>query len=409
MAKKATYAQLGEAIDYTPVAAVDAGDVVVIATDWIGVAATDIAAGRKNSLTVKGVFDFLKATGRTFSTGDILFWNSSAELATGVTGSNALIGRVFKAAGASDTVVRAQLGAGVQGNKGPTGASVTGPTGAAGTATGPAGAAGAAGSTGAAGAAGAAGATGPTGAASTVAGPTGPAGAAGATGPQGAASTVTGPTGAAGAAGSTGPQGASVTGPTGAPSVVAGPTGPQGDPGSPGSNGATGPAGDPGVPGSDGSTGPAGGIGSVGPTGPTGAGAAGPTGPTGGSDARVVSLDLISQSEALTSGNKTVWRVPGSLAGRNLTAVDCGVPPDGKIVYSGPLSIQLYHSRHATGMLSTTLQIENTFQDSRDSATQPVIDSLYDDVATGDWITPQVLSPANGPTGLQLSMTFETP
>ena len=56
-----SYVQVGNSIDYTPDAAVSAGD-VVIQGDLVGVAKLDIAAGALGALAVWGVFDFPKAT-----------------------------------------------------------------------------------------------------------------------------------------------------------------------------------------------------------------------------------------------------------------------------------------------------------------------------------------------------------
>ncbi len=52
----------GDSIDYTPGAAVAAGDVVVQG-DLIAVAKLDMAAGQLGALATVGVFDVTKATG----------------------------------------------------------------------------------------------------------------------------------------------------------------------------------------------------------------------------------------------------------------------------------------------------------------------------------------------------------
>ena len=59
---QATFVQDGCAIDYTPGAAVAAGNVVVQGA-LIGVAKRPIAANELGALSVEGVFDFPKATG----------------------------------------------------------------------------------------------------------------------------------------------------------------------------------------------------------------------------------------------------------------------------------------------------------------------------------------------------------
>jgi len=56
---QATYVQDGCALDYTPGAAIAAGDVVVQG-DLVGVAKRPIAANELGAIEVEGVFDFAK-------------------------------------------------------------------------------------------------------------------------------------------------------------------------------------------------------------------------------------------------------------------------------------------------------------------------------------------------------------
>lgn len=83
----ATYVQKGEAVDYTPVAAVSAGDVVVQG-DLVGVATQDIAAGVKGALVVSGVFDFPKATGdgAAITAGAKVYWDATNGVAVDADG-----------------------------------------------------------------------------------------------------------------------------------------------------------------------------------------------------------------------------------------------------------------------------------------------------------------------------------
>ena len=83
----ATFIHRGDAIDYTPVAAVSAGDVVV-QNDLIGVAKLDIAAGVLGALHVSGVFDFPKATGTNtaITAGAKVYWDAENEIAVDADG-----------------------------------------------------------------------------------------------------------------------------------------------------------------------------------------------------------------------------------------------------------------------------------------------------------------------------------
>ncbi|NLX60656.1 MAG: DUF2190 family protein [Phycisphaerae bacterium] len=102
----------GRSIDYTPSAAVTAGDVVVQA-DLIGVAKLDIAANALGALAVTGVFDFPKATGAGsgIAVGAKVYWKADpgAAQADDEAGANKLIGKTIKAAADADATVRVRL------------------------------------------------------------------------------------------------------------------------------------------------------------------------------------------------------------------------------------------------------------------------------------------------------------
>lgn len=76
----ATYVQVGNTWDYTPESAVDAGDVIVL-TDIIGVAETDIAAGETGAIATKGVFEFATSV-TTIAQGDACYYNASGDVIT---------------------------------------------------------------------------------------------------------------------------------------------------------------------------------------------------------------------------------------------------------------------------------------------------------------------------------------
>jgi len=108
----ATFRHEGAAIDYTPGAAVAAGDVIVQG-DLIGVANTDIPANTLGALAVEGVFDFPKATGvgTAIAVGSIVYWDDTAKEATTSSGAgaNKELGKTVTAAGDNDTTVRVRV------------------------------------------------------------------------------------------------------------------------------------------------------------------------------------------------------------------------------------------------------------------------------------------------------------
>jgi predicted RecA/RadA family phage recombinase len=105
---QATFVQDGESIDYTPVADVAAGDVVVQG-DLVGVAKLDIKANKLGALAVGGVFDFAKLAGLVLAVGTIVYWDDAANVATNVAAGNKQIGKVVRAAAAADATVRVRL------------------------------------------------------------------------------------------------------------------------------------------------------------------------------------------------------------------------------------------------------------------------------------------------------------
>jgi len=100
----------GISVDYTPAAAVTAGDVVV-QNELVGVAKKDIAANALGALAVSGVFDFPKGTtsGSAIAAGKNVYWDDTNDVATETAGSNKLIGKTVAAATDTDTTVRVRM------------------------------------------------------------------------------------------------------------------------------------------------------------------------------------------------------------------------------------------------------------------------------------------------------------
>lgn len=108
----AVFVQQGDQIDYTPSAAVAAGDMVVQG-DLVGVAKQPIAADALGALAVSGVFDFPKATGAGsgIAAGVTVYWDAAEKVAKtdSEAGANKLIGKTVAAAGDSDATVRVRM------------------------------------------------------------------------------------------------------------------------------------------------------------------------------------------------------------------------------------------------------------------------------------------------------------
>ena len=86
---QAQYIQEGQAIDYTPSAAVDAGDVVVIGNKIVGIAKLDIAASALGALALEGVFDIVRADTIAFTAGDAVYWDADGDPDGGTAGTGA--------------------------------------------------------------------------------------------------------------------------------------------------------------------------------------------------------------------------------------------------------------------------------------------------------------------------------
>lgn len=71
-----------DTLDYTPVAALTAGQVIQIGDGRAGIPANDIEAGRLGAVSVSGVFTVTKATGVVILDGAEVFWDHSANAAT---------------------------------------------------------------------------------------------------------------------------------------------------------------------------------------------------------------------------------------------------------------------------------------------------------------------------------------
>jgi len=106
----AVFIQDGDCTDYTPGAAVAAGDVVVQG-QLFGVAKIPIAANKKGALYHTGIFDLPKATttGSALTMGLKVYWDAVNLVVTTTVGSNVYIGKVVEAVGDSASNVKVRL------------------------------------------------------------------------------------------------------------------------------------------------------------------------------------------------------------------------------------------------------------------------------------------------------------
>lgn len=107
---QAVFSHEGKAFDYTPAAAVTAGDVVDLGGDLVGVSDRDIAASALGAVTVEGVYDFAKGS-TAFSRGDWAYWDDANNQAT-PTFTGKRLGKVVAAAVSGDATVRVKLESG---------------------------------------------------------------------------------------------------------------------------------------------------------------------------------------------------------------------------------------------------------------------------------------------------------
>jgi predicted RecA/RadA family phage recombinase len=100
----------GKSVDYTPAAAVDAGDVIVQGS-LVGISTRAIAANALGALAVDGVFDVDKDTssGTAITAGADVYWDSGNDVATTTAGGNTLMGKAVEAADDDDEKVRVRL------------------------------------------------------------------------------------------------------------------------------------------------------------------------------------------------------------------------------------------------------------------------------------------------------------
>lgn len=109
---EANFYQEGKIIDWTPTAAVSAGEVLQLPDGRAAVATTDIAAGVQGSVQVSGIAEVLKTDSMVFLKGTKAWWDVSASKASviyGLTERDFYLGVVQETAASSATTVKVAL------------------------------------------------------------------------------------------------------------------------------------------------------------------------------------------------------------------------------------------------------------------------------------------------------------
>jgi len=95
-------------VDYTPGAAVAAGEVVVN-NDLVGVALQAIAKNALGAICVSGIFTVAKKSTDTFQVGTKVYWDDSNNYATTTSTNNTYLGKAVEAAGSGVTEAKVLL------------------------------------------------------------------------------------------------------------------------------------------------------------------------------------------------------------------------------------------------------------------------------------------------------------
>ena len=110
----ASYVQGDCLLDYTPSAAVSAGDVVIL-NDLVTVAPRAIAANALGAVSVEGVWTMPKSaasSGKAIGQGAVVYWDATAGNITTTATDNKRAGKAAKAALTTDTTVQVLINCG---------------------------------------------------------------------------------------------------------------------------------------------------------------------------------------------------------------------------------------------------------------------------------------------------------
>jgi len=122
---------------------------------------------------------------------------------------------------------------------------------------------------------------------------------------------------------------------------------------------------------------------------------------------RIIQIKVFDDATALTTGDgKAIFMIPVELNGMNLVDVEAFVTT---VSSSGAPTVMVRNVTDAQDMLSTAITIDASEYSSLTAATPPVINTTYDDVATGDLIAIDVDGAGTGAKGLGVILSFQTP
>lgn len=108
---EAVYVQEGRTLDYTPVAAMNAGQVVQLSDGRAGIVTTELDAAQLGSVHTDGVFTLLKTASINLLAGGRVYWDHSANTATfrPVNDKDFYVGTVVEDSLAAATTVKVHL------------------------------------------------------------------------------------------------------------------------------------------------------------------------------------------------------------------------------------------------------------------------------------------------------------
>ncbi|MFH2030838.1 MAG: hypothetical protein ABIJ40_09535 [Bacteroidota bacterium] len=122
---------------------------------------------------------------------------------------------------------------------------------------------------------------------------------------------------------------------------------------------------------------------------------------------RIIQIKVFDDATVITTGDgKIIFMIPVELNGMNLVDVEAFVTT---VSSSGLPTVQIRNVTDAVDMLTTLITIDATEFSSLTAATAPVINTTYDDVATGDIIAVDVDVSGVGTKGLGVILSFSTP
>ena len=104
----ATRINSGDSIDYTPVADVASGDVIVLG-EINGIALVDIVANEIGALALEGIFQFACLSTDVVSVGDALYWDAGNSEATLTASTHKFLGYATTASANGVEVVESKL------------------------------------------------------------------------------------------------------------------------------------------------------------------------------------------------------------------------------------------------------------------------------------------------------------